>query len=88
MPAALLHVIRELTLHVELNGTESDGLTVQRRLSDLCEHWLTPVIERALERCTPENGTLHIERLEVDVGTLSLERLEHDLTESLEREIE
>ena len=75
------HMIRQQYVHVEVNGTESDGLALQRRLADLCHHWLTPAIEQALERCAPPDGYLYIERLEIDVGTLTLGHLEHDLPE-------
>jgi hypothetical protein len=77
----MIHMIRQQYVHVELHGTESEGLALQRRLPDLCHHWLTPAIEQALERCAPPDGYLSIERLEIDVGTLTLEHVEHDLPE-------
>ena len=77
----MIHMIRQQYVHVEVNGTESDGLALQRRLPDLCHRWLTPAIEQALERCAPPAGHLYIERLEIDVGTLTLGHLEHDLPE-------
>jgi hypothetical protein len=84
----MTHIIRQQFLHIKLNGTESDGLALQRRLPDLCHHRLMPSIERALDRCTPQNGHLTIERLEIDAGALSLDRLEHDLAESVSQAIE
>lgn len=85
------HMIRQQYVHVEVNGTESDGLALQRRLPDLCHHWLTPAIEQVLERCAPPDGHLYIERLEIDIGTLTLGRLEQVLPElvalALERAI-
>jgi hypothetical protein len=77
----MTHVIRQQYVHVEVNGTESDGLALQRSLPDWCHQWLTPVIEQALERCAPRDGYLCIERLEIDVGTLTMEDLEHKLPE-------
>ena len=48
----MTHIIRQQYLHMELNGTESDGLALQRSLPELCLHGLMPAIERALERCS------------------------------------
>lgn len=88
MPKNSPHIICRQYLHVELNGTESDGLALQRRLSDLCRHWLIPALERVLERCTPSTGHLVIERLDLDVGTLAPEHLEQDLAEAAARALE
>ncbi len=77
----MIHMIRQQYVHVELNGTEADGMALQRRLPDLCHQWLTPAIEQTLERCAPPEGHLYIERLEIDVGTLTLENLEQELPE-------
>lgn len=84
----MTHLVRQHFLHVELNGTESDGLALQSRLPDLCRDWLLPALERALERCAPADGHLCIERLDIDAGTLTIERLENDLAESVARAIE
>ena len=84
----MTHIIRQQHLHVALNGTESDGLALQRWLPGLCDHVLRPAIERALERCAPSGGHVYVERLEIDAGTLTLERLESDLPESVERALE
>jgi hypothetical protein len=79
----LLHIIRQQHLHVELNGSESDGMALQRRLPALCRDWLLPALEQTLDRHAPAEGTLCIERLEIDAGTMSLDRLEHDLAEAV-----
>jgi len=84
----MTHMIRQEYLHVQVNGTESDALALQRTLPGLCQHWLAPAIERAFERGAPPVGHLCIERLEIDVGTVQLERLEVDLAESVARELE
>jgi hypothetical protein len=84
----MTHIIRQQYLHVELNGTESEGLALQRRLSGLCQQLLIPAIERVLDRCAPPKGHLTIERLEIDAGTLTLERLEDDLAESVTQALE
>ncbi len=79
----MTHMIRQQYLHVELNGTEAEGMALERSLPDLCHHWLMPAIEQTLERCAPPNEHLAIERLELDVGTLMLENLEQTLPESV-----
>ncbi|MCI5209213.1 MAG: hypothetical protein D3910_10560 [Candidatus Electrothrix sp. ATG2] len=84
----MLHHIRQQYLHVELNGSESDGMALQRQLPGLCRDWLMPALERTLDRYAPEQGSLYIERLEIDAGATSLERLEHDLAESVAQALE
>lgn len=88
MSTTSLHVIRQQFLHVEVEGTESDGLALQRILPTLCEHYLTPALDAALERCTPLNGHLAVECLEIDAGIFTLEGLERELAESVARAIE
>lgn len=83
-----VHVIRQQYLHVELHGTEADGLSLQGKLPGLCRNWLTPAIERSLDSCMPAQGHLFIERLEIDAGILSLGNLEHDLADAVARAIE
>ena len=83
-----LHTIRRQYLEVEVSGSESDGLLLQRNLPALCTQWLLPAIEQALDRCAPEQGALYIERLEIDAGTLKLSRLEYDLPEAVRRALE
>jgi hypothetical protein len=82
------HTIGQQYLHVELNGSESDGMALQRRLPALCQDWVLPALERTLDRYAPEQGNLYIERLEIDAGAMSLERLEHDLAESVAQALE
>lgn len=82
------HIIRRQYIYVEVDGTEAEGLALQRRLPDLCQQALTPAIDRALERCAPSDGHVYVERLEIDAGTLTLERLERDLPESVARVLE
>lgn len=84
----MTHIIRQQHLHVDLNGSESDGRALQSRLSDLYHHWLMPALERALDRCAPPDAHLYIDRLEIDAGTLSLDRLEHDLADVVAQAIE
>ncbi|MDN3514415.1 MAG: contractile injection system tape measure protein [Candidatus Brocadia sp.] len=82
------HIIQKQYLHVELNGTESDGMALQRSLPDMLQHRLLPAIEQVLECFTPQEGHLFIERLEIDAGTMTLEQLEHKLVESVAQALE
>ncbi|SOD92829.1 contractile injection system tape measure protein [Spirosoma fluviale] len=84
----MTHIIRQQYLHVDLNGTESDGMALQRQLSDVCQHWLIPAIERVLDRCAPLDGHLIIDRLDIDAGALNLDRLEQDITGLVEQALE
>ncbi len=86
--ASNIHLIQKQYLHVELNGTESDGMALQRSLPELLRHRLIPVIEQVLERVSPQEGHLFIERLEIDAGTMTLEQLEHKLAESVAQALE
>jgi len=74
------HVIRQQSLHVEMAGTEAEGLALQQRIRGLCEYWLTPAIEEVLDRHSPPHDHLCIERLEIDLGSMTTNRLEHELT--------
>ncbi|SFL52725.1 contractile injection system tape measure protein [Rugamonas rubra] len=83
-PSAPHSILRQY-VEVRMAGSEAEALALQGRLAGLCAQWLTPVIERALERCCPPRGVLRIERLEVDAGSVALGRLEQDLPALLER---
>jgi hypothetical protein len=84
----MTHMIREEYLHVEVVGTEADGLLVQRRLPAVCHEALARAIEQVLDRGTPPQDSVYIERLEIDAGTLSMDRLEQDLPETVGRALE
>lgn len=88
MPNAVRHTIRQQYLHVEVNGTESDALALQNRLSGLCQDWLMPALDRAFDHCVPADENWFIERLEIDAGTLSLDRLEQDLADIVAKAVE
>ncbi|MFS8979423.1 contractile injection system tape measure protein [Cupriavidus necator] len=75
-------------LSVEVEGTEADGLALQRHLPDLCRNRLTHVIGQALDCYAPSHGLLCIERLDIDVGKVTLDRLEHDLLEAVKLALE
>jgi hypothetical protein len=81
-------IIRQEFLHVQVNGTESDALTLEKTLPGLCRNGLTPAIERAMEHGAPPTGHLCIDRLEIDAGTVDLDKLEHDLSEAVAQKLE
>jgi len=82
------HVIRRQVLQVEFAGSEADAFVLERRLPELCRDWLTPAIERVLERSVPADEHWSIDRLEVDAGTFDPENLERDLIERVTEAIE
>ena len=88
IPNAVRHTIRHQYLHVEVNGTESDALALQNRLSGLCQDWLMPALQRAFDHCVPADENWFIDRLEIDAGTLSLDRLEQDLADIVAKAVE
>jgi hypothetical protein len=81
----LSHSIRKQEFEVEFNGTESEGLHLQRSLTDLCHNRLIPAIEHALDRYVPTTVYLTIDRLDIDAGTVTLDRLERDLPQMVDR---
>jgi hypothetical protein len=84
----MTHLIRQQYLHIEYNGSESEGLALQNRLGSICYDCLLPAIERTLDRFSPAEGRLCIERLEIDAGCVDMETLERDLAESVARALE
>ena len=77
------HLIRQQYLHIAYNGSDPTALALKSRISDLCHHYLLPALESTLDRYSPANGRLCIDRLEVDAGTLELGRLEKDLADTI-----
>jgi hypothetical protein len=82
------HVIRQQHLQIEVNGSESDALALQSRLSGWCQDRLFPALERTLDRCVPSAEYWSLDRLEIDAGTVALERLEQDLSALVEQALE
>ncbi|MFK0089587.1 contractile injection system tape measure protein [Pseudomonas sp. NPDC090755] len=83
MPPKPPHCIRRQYLDVEMQGSESDAFALQGKLAALLRQRLMPVIEQALDRYSPAQGILRIERLDIDLGSIALERLEQDLPQVL-----
>ena len=84
----MTHHIRQYHLHLVLNGTEADGLALQRQLAGLCSDHLLPALAQVLDRCAPPEVHLTLDRLEIDAGTLSLDRLEHDAAAAIAQAVE
>lgn len=78
-----VHKIQRLFVDVEFNGTESDGMNLQRSASDLYDHFIMPALEKALNQYVPIKDYLTLERLDIDAGTLQLDRLESNLSERI-----
>ena len=88
MPNMSHHIVREQYLEVEVSGTESDGMALQRTLPALCRDWLLPEVERIFDRCAPQNGHFYIERLEVDAGRVALQSSEDMFVQVVVKAIE
>jgi hypothetical protein len=88
MPTTQQHIIRRHFLHVELPGSESDGLALQRRLSELCRLALSPALEAVFDRAVPPHMYLRIDRLDVDAGTVNLATLEADLVAAVSQAVD
>lgn len=82
------HIVRLQRLDVTLNGSEFDGFALQNRLSLLCNDWLLPALDRALERCAPAEGHWYLEHLEIDAGNIALDRLEQDFPDAVAHAVE
>jgi len=87
MPARS-HVIRRQFLEVELEGTESDGVALQRRLAALCQDWLMPALEAVFDRLVPDDEYWTIDRLEIDLGSLRPEAFERGFVDAVTHEVE
>jgi hypothetical protein len=81
------HIIRRQVVDVEVAGAEADGLALQRRVADLCQRWLAPALEEALNHAVPGDEHWIIDRLEVDAGSVALETFERDLVEAVTQTI-
>jgi len=82
------HIIRRQFLDVELVGSESDGLALRRRLTDLCQERLMPALEAVLDRLSAANEHWTLDSLEIDAGAFDLETLERGLVDQVSQELE
>src|SRR5262245_11577570 len=84
-PAAI--TVRRQILDVEVHGTESHGLALQRRLRGVCADLLSPALESAFRPVDPGDAHLVVERLAIDVSGISLDRLDAELADAVRREV-
>jgi hypothetical protein len=77
------HIIRRQVLDVDVAGTESDGLALQRRLPGLLHESLLPALEAVLDRLVTGDEHWTIDRLEIDVGSWRPEALERGFVDAV-----
>ena len=82
------HAIRRQYIHLDLQGSESEGFALQNRLPELCSQELLPAMERVFDRYAPTEGYLYIERMEIDLGNIPLQQFESGLPEAVTRALE
>ncbi|WP_028046732.1 contractile injection system tape measure protein [Cellulomonas sp. URHE0023] len=80
--------IRRQVLEVSLQGSESAGHALHRRLSSVCAGALPKAIESALASIDPGNDYLRLDSISIDVALTTVDDLETDLAEAVRREIE
>jgi hypothetical protein len=81
-------MVRRQVLDVDVRGTESDGLQLQRRLPALCGDVVPAALEAALGRFDSGEEHLIIDLLDVDLGEIPIDRFEAELATALRREVE
>ena len=79
----MTHFIRQQFLHVNLQGSESEGLALQQRLPELYYTKLLPAIEKALDQCAIPGKLLVINKLELDIGNVDLSKIEQELADDI-----
>ncbi len=79
--------VRRQILEVEVDGTEADGLALERRLPEVCSDVLWPALEEAFARDDPDGAFLVIDRLQIDLPGIPLDRLGPALAEAVRREV-
>jgi hypothetical protein len=82
------HVIRQHYLHIEVKGTEAEGLALQQRISHLCQDRLYPALECVFDACISQGQHIYIERIDLDLGNFSLAALEHKLPPAVAEALE
>jgi hypothetical protein len=79
----MTHFIRQQFLHVNLQGSESEGLALQQRLPELYYTKLLPAIEKALDQCAIPGKLLVINKLELDIGNVDLSKIDQELADDI-----
>lgn len=82
------HIIRCQILEIDVEGTESEGLALQRRLPGLCQDWLMASLEAVFERLVPGDEYWTIDRLDIDAGSLRLESFDRGLVDAVTQGVE
>lgn len=82
------HTIRQQHLHIELAGSEAEGMALQTRLPVWVQDNLLPVLERTFGRLVPDGEHWSLERLEIDAGEVGIDRFELDLPILIEQALE
>lgn len=85
MAEAAAITIRRQVLDVEVFGTESDGMALQRRLPEVCARVLSPALESAFAPIDPGDAHLYVERLTIEVSGITVDQLETELAEAVRR---
>jgi hypothetical protein len=80
-------MIRRQVLDVEVEGTQADGLALQRRLRAVCADVLSPALAAELARVDPGDAHLYVERLEISLSGIALDRLESELVDAVRKEV-
>jgi len=62
---ALNNIIRKQTIHFQYNGN-TDGLALQKEVSDWCMHDLMPELEKQLERFSIGDTYIRLDKLKID----------------------
>lgn len=88
MPALQQHIIRREFLHIEVQGTESDGLALQRMLPGPCQSRLMAALEGMLDRIVVPDEHLTVDRIEIDAGVFTIGNLEQDLANVVSQALE
>ena len=76
----MTHTIRKQRLQIKFNGSESDGLVLQKQLMDLYYNEVLPELEKAFDSSIPDNQYLVFERLAVDLGNIKIDQIGKEFT--------
>ena len=83
----MTHFIRQQFLHVDITGTETEGLAMQRLMPDFFYENLLPALEKVFDQSVPSDKLLKIDRLYIDAGSIAVDRIEQELTNAIVREV-
>lgn len=78
------HVINSLQIEIETSA-ESTAFQLRDALNHYWPQWVTVHMEKALDRLSPGDATIRIDKLEIDLETLEVENFDDDFPERIER---